>query len=210
MRSSGAVNIRVNGWINLHLNVNHPDNYSEYPLRPYHALLPFTGDDSVQLPSADTSPAIARLLEVAKPNKSFRDLQLETDLPLAHIYRLASHLVYWRKAKIINMMTKNNIYILTPDRSSHTNSKINYGELAAKFAVLFQHEIKFHDILLRFSTPRPLAEHISKFHQTYHVTFLQIVGWLLQHDLITQLHTYVHLMCPTSLRYVHISEDFII
>ncbi|KAF2077655.1 hypothetical protein CYY_001042 [Polysphondylium violaceum] len=191
IKDRGSVSLRVNGWIGLHLNVSNPDSYPIYPLRPYHALLIFTGEDSIQLPSYDTSPALIKLLEAAKPTKSFRDLQLETDLTLAQIYRLASHLVHWKKARIINMMTKNNFYILTP------RSQVNYATLSQTFSVLFP-DFKLYDILQRFSTARPLAEHISKIPSSqYHTTFLAVVGWLLQHDLIVQLSTYIHLMIHT-------------
>ncbi|GAM17101.1 hypothetical protein SAMD00019534_002760, partial [Acytostelium subglobosum LB1] len=180
--------IRINGWINLHLNINNVDYYSDYPMRPYHALLIYS--DSLPVPPGDSSPALQRLLEVTKPTKSFRDLQLETDLPLSLLYRLSSHLVYWRKAKIINMLTKNNVYILTPISGEQ---KINYLELGNKFTQAFP-DFMLQDILLRFSVARPLAEHISKFHQSYHVMFLSVVCWLLEKGLITQLHTYIHLM----------------
>ncbi|EGG22631.1 UPF0171 family protein [Cavenderia fasciculata] len=198
LKEDRVVSMRINGWVNLNLNIINPDYYPEYPIRPYHALLPFaaTDDDSIPIPPSDISPALLRLLEVAKPTKNFRDLQMETDLPLAQIYRLASHLVYWRKAKIINMMTKNNVYVLNPRNS---NDLVDLGN---KFSTLFP-EFKFQDILFRFSTARPLAEHISKIHQNYYVVFLQIVGWLLQHDLIVQLHTYVHLMIMTPLHLSH-------
>ncbi|EGC37140.1 hypothetical protein DICPUDRAFT_30795 [Dictyostelium purpureum] len=184
------VNLRINGWINLHLNLNNPDIYPLYPIRPYHALLAFSNDDSIKLPTYDTTPSLQKLLEVAKPTKNFRDLQLETDIPLTQIYRLASHLVHWRKAKIINMMTRNNNYILRPD------SNQDYRELDKKFSLLFP-DFRLYDILNRFSVARPLHTHISKILPQYHTQFLSIIGWLLQHDLIVQLFTYVHLMVHT-------------
>jgi len=190
IKDRGCVSLRVNGWIGLHLNVSNPDSYPIYPLRPYHALLIFTSEDSIQLPTYDTSPALIKLLEAAKPTKSFRDLQLDTDLTLAQIYRLASHLVHWKKARIINMMTKNNFYILTP------RSQDNYVKLNQTFSILFP-DFKLHDILQRFSSARPLAEHMSKLSSQYHTTFLAIVGWLLQHNLIVQLSIYIHLMIHT-------------
>ncbi|EFA86403.1 UPF0171 family protein [Heterostelium album PN500] len=202
LNSDRPASLRINNWINLHLNINNPDYYSDYPMRPYHALL-INLDHSTLPANTDTSPALQRLLDVAKPTKSFRDLQLETDLPLSYLYRLSSHLVYWGKAKIINMLTKNNVYVLTPptkitdnnnnNNSSSNNNNSSYIDISNKFNIQFP-EFQFQDILLRFSSARPLAEHISKFHQSYHVTFLQIVCWLLQHDLIMQLHTYIHLM----------------
>eukprot|EP01132_Coremiostelium_polycephalum_P009228 gene9228-11306_t len=198
LKEKQTTSLKINGWIQLHLNLSDPDDYPVYPVRPYHSLLPFTGEDSTQLPIYDSSPALLKLLKVAQPIKHFRDLQLDTDLPLAYIYRLASHLVYWKKAKIINMMTKNNYYVLTPDATSYRSGAptIDYLELNKKFSSLFP-EFKLSDILHRFSSSRPLSEHISKFSSQYHSQFLSIVGWLLQHDLIVQLFTYVHLMVPT-------------
>ncbi|KYQ90548.1 UPF0171 family protein [Tieghemostelium lacteum] len=191
LTEKGVINVRINKWINIHSSLNNPDHYPLYPVRTYHALLPFTGNDSIPLPMYDSSPSLMKLLEVARPVKSFRDLQLETDIPLAQIYRLASHLVYWKKAKIINMMTKNNYYVLSPS----SNNSFDYIELNKKFTILFP-DFKLPDILQRFSTARPLSDHISKFLNTHHSQFLQVVGWLLQHDLILQLYTFIHLIIP--------------
>lgn len=33
---------------------------------------------------------------------------------MAQIYRLASHLIYWRKAKLIDQIRVNNVYVVAP------------------------------------------------------------------------------------------------
>lgn len=45
---------------------------------------------------------------------SLQELHLLLDCSLAQIYRLAAHLIYWRKAKLINTISTRNIYVVSP------------------------------------------------------------------------------------------------
>lgn len=47
---------------------------------------------------------------------------LNIDIPLSQMYRMAAHLVFWGRAKIINIMTKNNMYILSPHNSATSSN----------------------------------------------------------------------------------------
>lgn len=42
------------------------------------------------------------------------ELQYILDCSMAQIYRLASHLVYWRKAKLIDQIRISNVYVVAP------------------------------------------------------------------------------------------------
>lgn len=45
---------------------------------------------------------------------SLQELHLVLDCSLAQIYRLAAHLIYWRKAKLIHTIHARNIYVVSP------------------------------------------------------------------------------------------------
>ena len=42
------------------------------------------------------------------------DLCTVVDCSLAQIFRIAAHLIYWRKAKIIDVISVRNIYVVSP------------------------------------------------------------------------------------------------
>ena len=45
---------------------------------------------------------------------SLDELQYILDCSMAQIYRLASHLIYWRKAKLIDQIRVSNVYVVAP------------------------------------------------------------------------------------------------
>jgi len=51
---------------------------------------------------------------------SFEELQSILDCSLSHIYKLAAHLVYWRKARIIDVISIRNVYVISPNADLDT------------------------------------------------------------------------------------------
>jgi len=98
-------------------------------------------------------------------------------------------LKYWEKAKIINTLTKTNIYVLSNEPSS------NYDQLDQDFTGSFPN-FRFDEILERFSKPRTLGEHVDLLIPSLQRDLVDVVIWLLQRDLLVQLHTYVFLIIP--------------
>eukprot|EP01134_Creolimax_fragrantissima_P004258 CFRG4258T1 len=87
--------------------------------RPYHTLLLYSSSNSrlVSTLPRDCSPALLGLIKVCSPLKSFSDLARDLDTPIAHVYRLAAHLVFWRKAKIIHKIARTSVFIINPECS---------------------------------------------------------------------------------------------
>lgn len=85
-------------------------------LRPYHGVLLLTDPlellESLQI---DSSPALKRFLQMYNPLKSLQTLAADSDLTLAQVFQLASHLVYWAKATIIYPLCESNVYVVSPD-----------------------------------------------------------------------------------------------
>jgi hypothetical protein len=86
------------------------------PLRPYKALLLLPGrkEEVLEAMPPDGSAALASLLKVATPTQGLEELALALGYPLSQVYRLAAHLVYWGKARIIDAISSRNVYAISP------------------------------------------------------------------------------------------------
>jgi len=90
--------------------------YDKYPvLCPYHTPLLLEDPEEVlkNMP-LDASPTLVQLVQILTPTQSLQELHLLLDCSLAQIYRLAAHLIYWRKAKLIHTISTRNIYVVSP------------------------------------------------------------------------------------------------
>lgn len=186
-----------------------PSDHPEGPIKPYQTLLlmpfdPHTTQWADILPP-DSTDALRNLIQIAKPTKSFRELQVETDIPLSQLYRLSAHLVYWNKAHIINTLTKTNVYVLNSFDDLDETSDIYYT-LAKEFSRSFP-SFRFDEILERFSQPRTLGEHVSLLISSLQRDFIEVVIWMLQRNLIIQLHTYIYLMIPKPENFLDVEEE---
>jgi nitrogen permease regulator 3-like protein len=114
-------------------------------------------------------------------------------MPLTQLYRLAAHLVCWKKARVIDTLTKNNVYILNPSPKA---DGFYLPFLSQKFERNFP--VKISDILPRFSFPKKLGEHVQSLPTSLQRDFVDIVIWMLRQDLLVQQQTYVYLMVPTG------------
>jgi hypothetical protein len=125
LRQQRMAQVLVNSFIPLSLSLRDPTVHPNTPIRPYQTLL-LLKDESVILRSLprDASPQLHRLIAVANPLKSFEELYIESGIPLAQLYRLAAHLVYWGCGRVVDTLTKHNMYMVHPGadlrpRSSH-------------------------------------------------------------------------------------------
>ncbi|XP_046664623.1 GATOR complex protein NPRL3 [Homalodisca vitripennis] len=206
--SSGLVRLRINRWIQLTFCLPqkvHQFNKKGFmiepetidrclqSLRPYHGLLLLIepGQLLESLP-LDSSPALLRLLKMYSPLKSLQTLSADADLTLAQVFNLTGHLVYWGNAIIIYPLCESNVYVLSPDAPTNTNSP-----LVEKFSEHFPGE-SLLQVMSEFSLPVSLRYKLSPVSQPQQATrLLQTVVWLLQNRLLLQLHTYTYFM-PTE------------
>ncbi|XP_054719235.1 GATOR complex protein NPRL3-like [Uloborus diversus] len=205
LKSSGVVYTKINDWIELSFclpNKVHrlqderllvePECIQECMkyLRPYHGLLLLL--EPAELLSAlplDSSPALIRLINVSSPLKNFQQLAADADIMLSHVFQLVGHLLYWGKATIIYPICESNVYVISPYAPTYINSAV-----AAKFSERFQN-MSLLAMLSQFSLPISLSVLDSPMKTSYQqARQVQMVIWMLQHRLLTQLHTYVYLI----------------
>lgn len=122
--------------------------------------------------------------------KSFKDLEIELKISLHQIFMLASHLEYWGKAKIIDRLSKENVYTLNPKIRNNDVGDLHIHSLSIAFEDKFSNEIDFMDILYQFSFQVPLQDNIYSTHDK----FVDIIIWLLKNDLLIQIHPYYYLI----------------
>ncbi|KAJ3300685.1 Nitrogen permease regulator 3 [Borealophlyctis nickersoniae] len=162
-------------------------------LRPYHALLLLYDPEEIlkSLP-LDPSPLLVELIQIVTPTQSFEELQTTLDCSLSQIYRHAAHLVHWRKAKIIHVISTRNVYVASPNVDTNL---LPY--LVDDFNNRFP-QLELTSVLSDLFTPRPYANVMpSKDHRTL---YLEVITYLLRHGLVVQVHIYVYLVIPDYIR----------
>ncbi|KAI4267887.1 MAG: hypothetical protein L6R38_008047 [Xanthoria sp. 2 TBL-2021] len=143
-----------------------------------------------------TSPLSAPLtdyLRVSKPTKSFVQISQSSGIPLPDIQFMASHLVYWRKARAIPPLHQRDAYIVSPNADM---SKL--VSASSKFAKSYPALPSLPKILNLLSTPRAYSTLIpSKDHKE---AFMDILAWLLRDGWVTQLRTFVWVRVPSHIK----------
>jgi len=108
----GNVDMALNSRVGLTLTLQNPLLHPNKPLRPYQALLlhsefrhnPHISDSRTQL------DRVAKYSLQYGPQKSFEEMSMALSIPLQEVFRVAAHLVYWRKARVIDAVMPENIY----------------------------------------------------------------------------------------------------
>lgn len=205
---SGKVQIVIGGWISVafcsvvdeipmssFLQPIH--DRDQIPIKPYHTLLLRNTADHLlwRLPS-DCSSSLYHLVQCASPLKNFEELAQEIDAPLAQVIGLAKHLISWHEATIIYPICGNNTYVVAPDFDLDLISEEN----RAAFATSFNHRQTLITVLIDFSHPRRLSEHMNPVSDSKEsiAEKLQVVQWLLQREMVILLQTYVFLVVPST------------
>lgn len=164
--------------------------YDNYPvICPYHTLLLLEDPEEVlkNMP-LDASPTLVQLVQILTPTQSLQELHLLLDCSLAQIYRLAAHLIYWRKAKLIHTISTRNIYVVSPQYNPQDMNVL---------------EAEFRSHIPHLSLPLLLSKlsHAQQYHQVYHVKelknqYLEAITFLIRKDVVVQLHMYLVLLVP--------------
>lgn len=147
--------------------------------------------------NATASPLTAPLtqfLRVSKPTKSFLQISQSSGISLPDIQFLASHLIYWRRARAIPPLHQCDTYIVSPNADM---SKI--GSATSAFAKRFHALPSLPKILSLLSfTPRPWSTLIpSKDHKE---AYMDILAWLLWGGWVTQLRTFAWVRVPQHIK----------
>lgn len=139
-------------------------------------------------------PALAHYIRCSKPTKSFAQISASSGIPLSHIQLLASHLVYWRRARAIPPLHQRDTYIVSPNCDL---SKLPAA--TAAYAAAFPTLPSLPKMLSALSgTPRPYGSLIpSKDHKE---TYFAILAWLMRGGWVTQLRSFARVKVTPEIK----------
>ena len=146
--------------------------------------------------SATSSPitnALTHYLRVTTPTKSFYQISQSSGIPLPDIQFLASHLIYWRRARAIPPLHQRDTYIVSPNADMRKLSSA-----ASIFAKAFSALPSLPTILSALSSRlRPYSSLIpSKDHKE---AYMEILAWLMRGGWVTQLRTFAWVRVPSHI-----------
>ncbi|KAJ0411362.1 hypothetical protein ATCC90586_004348 [Pythium insidiosum] len=191
---SGTAHVVLNRWVKLSLTLADalPLEHGNQ-LRPYQTLLLLDDEDKIlQALPTDHSHQLRVLITAANPLKSFQDLALETSLPIHQLFRLAAHLVYWGYGRIMDTITMHNIYQVAP-----TCSFASHSPQALEFRRRFAPR-ELSEVLASFSGSRRIGEYVKNLSTAKKVEYIHMLIWLMQNNMVIQLHRYVYFMIPSD------------
>ena len=137
---------------------------------------------------------LAHYLRVQKPTKSFVQISQSSGIPLLDIQFLASHLIYWRRARAIPPLHQRDTYIVSPNADMQ-----KLASATSAFAKAFPNLPSLPKFLNLLSfTPRPYSALIPS--QNHKEVYLEILAWLLRNGWVTQLRTFVWIRVPPHIR----------
>lgn len=148
----------------------------------------------VEASGGTLGPALAHYIRSSKPTKSFAQISAVSGIPLSNIQMLASHLVYWRRARAIPPIHQRDVYIVSPNCDL---SKLEVATIAYQTA--FPTLPSLPKMLSALSgTPRPYGSFIpSKDHKE---TYFAILAWLLRGGWVTQLRTFARIKVTPEIK----------
>ncbi|XHF97223.1 Nitrogen permease regulator 3 [Aspergillus wentii] len=175
------------------------DNVAPHQVLAKHFALLLLDNEATIIKDVEASggalaPALAHYLRCSKPTKSFAQISAASGIPLSTIQMLASHLVYWRRARAIPPLHQRDTYIVSPNCDL---SKL--GVATAAYQLAFPTLPSLPKMLSAMSgSPRPYGSFIpSKDHKE---TYFAILAWLLRGGWVTQLRAFARVKVTPEIK----------
>lgn len=137
---------------------------------------------------------LTQYLRASSPRKSFNQISQSSGIALPDIQFLASHLIYWRRARAIPPLHHKDIYIVSPNADMR-----KLAAATSAFTKLFPALPPLPKILSLLSmSPRPYHTLIpSKDHKPI---YMDILAWLMRECWVTQLRTFAWVRVPSHIK----------
>ncbi|ODV81187.1 nitrogen permease regulator 3 [Suhomyces tanzawaensis NRRL Y-17324] len=148
---------------------------------------------------------LARFIRMIKPTESLLKLTLRnTSLDRMQIKSFAFHLIYWRRARVIQPLSTRSTYIISP-MSPITINLFNDIKRFKKAHPAIPSLPNFLKLLSPKSRkPQQFASVIpSKDHRDI---YLEALGWLIRYGYVTQLQTFIWLKISRNVK-IKVDED---
>ena len=140
--------------------------------------------------SSPLTGPLVHYLRVSKPTKSFFQISQSSGIALSDIQFLASHLIYWRRARAIPPLHQRDIYIVSPNADM---SKL--ASATSTFAKSYPTLPALPKILgMLSSAPRPYSTLIPS--RDHKEAYMDILAWLFRGGWVTQLRSFAWIRVP--------------
>lgn len=172
----------------------------------YFALLLLDEPESIiKDMKTDNNSTLAKFIRMIKPTESLLKLSMRnTKLDISQIKNFAYHLIYWRRARVIQPLSPRSVYIVSPmapislkfyDDISRFRQKFPMLPPLAQFLKLFSPQSRKPQ---QFAAVIPSKDHRDR--------YLQALGWLTKNGYVTQLQTFIWLKISRKIK-LKVEED---
>lgn len=201
MSQQGYKSLRVNGSLLCQVCV-FPKHEAPLPPSADQALaLTCPKEDlKLELP-VDSADIVRTVIDAVSPMLSLGDLMVRLALPLSTLQRVAQHLVFWKKARVVDVFQQQTRVVIAPGVDTAPDSS------AAKLFHAFQQrqrakvpsqkfsEITFSEVVNSFSAGGPLSDAEDRVRRSLSsLDFPQVLEWLVAQGLVVQLAEYYHFL----------------
>ncbi|KAI9871257.1 MAG: Nitrogen permease regulator 3, partial [Pleopsidium flavum] len=148
----------------------------------------------IELSAGEMAGPLTHYIRSTTPTKSFVQISTIANIPLQDIQFLASHLIYWRRARAIPPIHQRDTYIVSPNADMRRLSTA-----IPLYAATFPTLPSLPKMLSMLSgTPKPYSALIpSKDHKA---AYFDILAWLLGGGWVTQLRTFAWIRVPAEVK----------
>lgn len=173
-----------------------------------HLALLLSDDPELIIKDIKASPnsAIARFVRMIRPTESLLKISHKLKqqsggkyhLNVSEIKSFASHLIYWRRARVIPPLNTRAVYIVSPMAPITTNFHADIVKFKAEFPTVPSLPQFLKLLSTRSKKTRLFASIIpSKDHKDMYIDAL---AWLIRSGYVTQLHTFIWLKVPRKVK----------
>ncbi|ODQ82983.1 hypothetical protein BABINDRAFT_159463 [Babjeviella inositovora NRRL Y-12698] len=144
---------------------------------------------------AEKESVLANFIRTIRATESLNRLAAASGMDIQQIQSFASHLIYWRRARMIPPIQARNVYIVSP-MAPISSLKHDMSLFKQQFQAL--PSLSRFLSLLSSSKPRQYSSFIPS--HDHRDMYLGAIAWLIRHGYVTQLHTYVWVKISSQIK----------
>lgn len=196
VKERGYKTLWVNGCIFCQVCI-FPKHEAPAPPTADHALaLLCNREDLLQELPLDSADIVSYLISAVSPRISLGELMVRLALPLGTLQRVSQHLVYWKKARVVEVFQLDTRVIVVPGVDTTADSpaeeRFQKWQKGPKRQFMPGPVLMFSEVIKAFSQGHTLEAVRAKLGQG--VDFDKLVEWLVAEDLLLQLATFVRFL----------------
>lgn len=186
----------------LQIPLQQPPNDPEVQITPLSTILLLDSRENLvrTLDEHRDASLLSYFIRESTPTKSLAKQAAKLTIPEKTILFLAQHLVKWRKARVITPLHPRNLYVVSArarrSGQSPDSETRNLRKLGIEYAKRFPALPSMETMLAMLGGGRPLKYGALIQSRDHRVPYMEILAWLVRHELVAQLKTVGWLLCP--------------